>query len=609
MKIKSVTIEGMHNVVHKHVDFGDIVYLQGLNGAGKSTILQAIQLGLLGYIPGTNKNKESIFQHSNGDRMEVILNLVGDQSITIHRAWFRNRSSIMSTVSVTPDGYNIDGIVDDVELPIYNFNEFVSLTPNKLKDWFLNFLPSVESKTDWQSELKQSLKDSMIILPNQSIIQDAVQDIEDMNLSGSDEIRKANEYFKSALSFKKKELERVQNTIQSLIHYDDVEDTEDSSDISRKIKDLRNRQQLEKQIESDILQNNKILAQLSAYSDLSADSYHDDVQYRQLESDRVYLSSVLSQPSAYSKFEEESRELNSELVTLRADNKMMSQVINSRSICPFTSESCESIAAKVDEYQKRTIENNNKIQSISERLSVINKERHEIEFKRSQTQNQLDEIRKKMNLIQTRYSNRDFLKDQVHDVEDTRTFEDFDSKIEALNDKLVKLESNKRYSEMIDSLSKTKYSVDQEILAYKAWINLTGVNGLQNRLGDCNPFDSFAESMNAYLKPVFGDSAEARFNLDSKANSFSFGICRDNTYTPYNLLSSGEKCMFTLSMMINLVQISKSQVKLVMVDDMFDHLDDEKFVKLFDVLKEESDTQLIFAGVKPIDRDFVIEVK
>ena len=56
MKIKSIYIDGLHNAVNKTYTFNDINYIYGNNGIGKSTILQAIQLALLGYIPGTAKN-------------------------------------------------------------------------------------------------------------------------------------------------------------------------------------------------------------------------------------------------------------------------------------------------------------------------------------------------------------------------------------------------------------------------------------------------------------------------------------------------------------------------------------------------------------------------
>ena len=61
MKIKSVYIDGLHTVHDKTYTFEDITYLHGRNGAGKSTILNAIQFALLGYIPGHQRQRLRYF--------------------------------------------------------------------------------------------------------------------------------------------------------------------------------------------------------------------------------------------------------------------------------------------------------------------------------------------------------------------------------------------------------------------------------------------------------------------------------------------------------------------------------------------------------------------
>jgi ATPase involved in DNA repair len=58
MKLSSIRIQGMHNVVDKTYKLNNMNYFVGPNGAGKSTIMQAIQLALLGYIPGTDKRNQ-----------------------------------------------------------------------------------------------------------------------------------------------------------------------------------------------------------------------------------------------------------------------------------------------------------------------------------------------------------------------------------------------------------------------------------------------------------------------------------------------------------------------------------------------------------------------
>ena len=77
-----------------------------------------------------------------------------------------------------------------------------------------------------------------------------------------------------------------------------------------------------------------------------------------------------------------------------------------------------------------------------------------------------------------------------------------------------------------------------------------------------------------YIQTMYGsDSLRAKFNISAKANSFSFGLIREDKYIAYDQLSSGEKCLYTLALMICIADNSKCPLKLLLCDDMFDHLD------------------------------------
>ena len=78
MKIKSITIEGMQKIVSRTIEFSDLQYLYGPNGAGKSTILKAIQLALLGYIPGEPKKASAIAKHARGNMLSISCTVVDD---------------------------------------------------------------------------------------------------------------------------------------------------------------------------------------------------------------------------------------------------------------------------------------------------------------------------------------------------------------------------------------------------------------------------------------------------------------------------------------------------------------------------------------------------
>ena len=155
MKISKVSISGFHNVINKTYELSDFNYIVGPNGAGKSTILNAIIYALFGYIPGTKKNSnEDLFKHANCDTMSVDLYI--DPEIVVSRSITQNANKYVNSFKITPDTYTVADIIDDLELPVFNFSEFMNMTSNKLKDWFINFLPSSDFKTDWAKVLTES---------------------------------------------------------------------------------------------------------------------------------------------------------------------------------------------------------------------------------------------------------------------------------------------------------------------------------------------------------------------------------------------------------------------------------------------------------------------
>ena len=232
-KISHLTIDGFHHINHAEYDFNNLNYLYGLNGAGKSTILQAIQLGLLGYIPGTDKNKTAIFRHCNSDMLRV--GLILEPSLIITRTWMKSGNNIIVTCATNPNGFDVESIIKDIELPIFNFNEFIGMTANKLKDWFINFLPKDEVEVDWDHELRTSLNDAKLIGIDDDIISSDVNKINGCGLSGVEQVRWANDYFKQMVSLKKTEVNQAESTIKTLIFYDDIPAGTSIDDIQNRI--------------------------------------------------------------------------------------------------------------------------------------------------------------------------------------------------------------------------------------------------------------------------------------------------------------------------------------------------------------------------------------
>jgi DNA repair exonuclease SbcCD ATPase subunit len=588
MKIKSVYIDGLHNAVNKTYEFEDIVYIFGHNGAGKSTILQAIQFALLGYIPGTNKTKDAILRHSPKNNISVKVTLLdGDNEIDVQRNINKNGNF----KTVVPETYDIDSIIKDLELPIFNFNEFVGQTANKLKEYFIkNILPTVDNVLDWEKILSDSIADcnfedkDEILKYGMSLIP-AIDDTGEI----LNQVIQANAKFKEEQSFNKSEIQRLQNTIDSLIYYDDYVGPTDVNKINSELLSLGalRDQMLRYESARQSLDANK--TKLDSLKD-RFDTLGGDEGYR-------YLVDT-SLPAE--KAEREDLIGNIEMcktkyAQLKSAYDADTKIINSKGICPYTQKSCEPLLSQTEELAA-----NNELRNID----IL-----ELQGDISKLEHEKDEYDRNIKNTEALISEYDMLYGQISALEQSlsalpdkpntdKTLIELNAEIDRLTEDKSKLQANLRYNATIEDLTNMKYETELQSTALAAWIKATDTNGLQTSLMQ-KPFEDLADTMTEYIQQMYGNSdLKAHFNVESKANSFSFGLIRNGVYIPYDMLSSGEKCLYTLALMICIVNNNSSPLKVMLLDDAFDHLDSNAIESTFATLKDVSGIQFIFAGVK-----------
>lgn len=578
MNIKSVEIWGMHNVIHKKYDFSNVNYFFGKNGSGKTTVLQAVQLALLGYIPGTNKKAQDIFTHSCAPEMKV--SLWFDNGYNINRSYKKNGQSVKSETKFVPDGFDPSDILKDIELPVFNFSSFLTMSPNAMKDWFIKFLPSSENEVNW----KDILDGSGVSYVNDSLYKDVLNYASELtpDIEG---VIKLNEYMKSLLSFKQAEQKRYQSTFSSLVYYQDYDGPNNENEITDKIASLRLTKQ--KYLNDVSAYDSQKFTErcLSEYSDLK-DEIHEDDDFISCQSSVSELENKLKEIDS-EKFEIE-REINSK----RHEYDEVNKVASTGGICSYTNEVCSSIQPMINGMKERSVR-------LKESISNLKIHLESISYSRMSVCKTLNETKQKFTAIIRRYDERDTILKSYNPVSKPEDLDIsfIDNEIARLEECIVQLRANLQYDRISENVNREKMVMEQDIDTLKNWITATGPNGIQASLAE-KPFHDMEIILNNFLHKMYDPDISFKFILDSKNNSFGFGIVRDKRFIKFDTLSSGEKCIVSIVLATGLISCNDSQIHLMLVDDALDHLDDEKADMFFSTLSKFEDNQFILAGVK-----------
>ena len=146
-----------------------------MNGEGKSSIIEGIQLALLGYIPGYSKKLSDIFKFSS-DKNYMSVSITFDnlgKDYTITRIYTNVKGKISCSVDKN-DLQDLMSILDaDLETPVFNFKEFIQWSANKQKQWLLNFLQKSENTVtvNWRSEIDNIMSANNLILDELFILE------------------------------------------------------------------------------------------------------------------------------------------------------------------------------------------------------------------------------------------------------------------------------------------------------------------------------------------------------------------------------------------------------------------------------------------------------
>ena len=602
MKLKSIQIDGMHNASSKKYELSDVNYFYGKNGAGKSTILQAIQLAVLGYVPGNKKQNAAIMKHGKGRMMSV--SAVFDdngKSVSVERSYMKKGSTVQSSLDTNPEEYPVESILGDIELPVCNFNEFLSMSSNVQKAWFLRMMPSAESRFNWSDEFQKSAEnilddDTMSEFLKEFNLTEYPTTIEGCN--------QLNAVIKQKTSLLNALLKDVTGAINSSIMYDDIT----CSDYDEEIERHRQAAQADSVRVSEInsLINNyetriRILESYELAKDRMKEAEANLAEYRE---DKQFVTD--EDYERYKQLENEKEELQEDINNNTLEAARLKGIIDNPGVCPYLKTSCDDLISYVETSKKQYDALQNSINKANIRFA-------EIKSKQNEISNLIDEQTEYIRKKEKAESAYQFAVDSVTSAESLlKTIDDNTSDIEQLkadlevveqswnqhNGMIAKLSANKKYEELISSIEAKKYLYEQQIQCCKIWDKLTGPNGKPSELA-IKPFEDFEKELTEYIHKVFPSTFSAKFNISDKANSFEFGVMNDDKFISFEALSSGEKCAYMICLLSCIVEMSDAKWKCIILDDVFDHLDDERMEQVFSIINIFSKSiQFILASVK-----------
>ena len=632
MKIQSVEIKGFHNIDSKEYQFQDINYIIGPNGIGKTSILQAIQWGILGHIPGTNKTKAAIFQHAKDRDMSVKITF--DDDTKVFRRYYKSGESIKEELIPADWEDSKSKLLQDIDLPIWDTSEFLSLTANKMKDWFINFLPKSQVEINWFEELKASAPTNMLeddVQTELRSIQTYIDSITGLDMTTTEIIQNVNTFCKEKVKYHKETLDRLESTIKTILFYDDVDfDPSRLSLIESEIENLNKtkseihaQQQIIDQTAGFVVALDAELSSLESLvgvTNITADTASDliSAEAQKLNTEMKQVNKDMSELDAQiSDIESQIFAANQQYYGLQSNIDYESKVLTSEGKCPYTSEDCNSLQQSIDSAKKR-------ISTYKRAQTTLKKKTEDLEAKHLQlladkstagavltnNSNKLTQLGK----IEARISELGSKIVNIAEIPDPKSIENIDTQIQQLLDQKTKMFANQKYSESVDRYNKSKIQINNQIDIWKAWSKHTDVNGMQSRILETDsPFKLLETYMyDKYISVIFDADTHVKFDFAGGANSFSFGLIRDNVYVPYVRLSSGEKCIYIIALMSAILHVkANTDTYIMLIDDILDHLDDARMQKLFNCILAD-DLQILFAGIKSLssmERVNIIELK
>ena len=579
----------------------------GPNGSGKTTRLESVMVGIQGYVPSRGKTPADLFTMSSGEEMSVSLTTESGFSCTrsVKEKVTRRRSTGEKTYSLTTNTSvfpprsekteaqkkaRIDEELGDFPL-MFNLDEFFGLSDDRKRAFIFGLTDPAKfgwDKTRIMSEIKDGFSDEEI-LASLSAIWDDTASVQDNMVFMID-------WVKGQISEAKSQLKAATNSKQQLLEQKQSigSNVRPRQQIKAEIDTLRgNVDELNRTIAAN-QEKKKLLAQLQKDKE-SMDRVNNETlpgpkDLSKLDAERLKLRGQIEDAKERTeRLRKKRSELSTTLTELRTEKRSLGSrldsITQSLGMCPLTGKECpsfedldkfrdelkssiEDIGKKL-ESQAKLIEETDELGLVaatglkeveakhSEILEVISQEKVLVERRKAaeKAKQDLENINSRIASMviedltmqeTTRIAQMAQLEQLQKELEGDQEVHDLNKAFDRANIEAVGLEDRIEKLEDLAILMGTG-RIQGDILADTVTPILEKVNSLLKKTDEC-----YNLSLDLYDK-----NDRPIFNLMWKKGAFSI---------PFESLSGGEKCVFSVALLCALVLAKDPPVKVLCLE-------------------------------------------
>jgi len=666
MQLKKIQIENLRSYETQEIEFPKgSTLLSGDIGAGKTTILLAIEFALFGLQPG---QRASSLLRTNKDSGKVILDfVVNNENVTIERTLKRGKKSItQDSASITINNEKFEASVTEVKnkiLKILNYPEEFAKKTNILYK-FTVYTPQEEMKQiiiepaetrlnilrhvfgiDKYKRIQENtsiltLKLREKIRINQALIselesdkRELIQKQENIILLKQNKEQAVKEHENSIFlrQLKEKEIEEIQEKInQKKI----LENENSKSDvlIREKSQQIKTLQSAEDSLNLQIQEAKKI-----SFSQEEYNSIEGRIQFQQNKEDefqREYIK-IISRINSEQSKKSETENLKNKIKGLEKCPTCLQEVSEQykKNISQKTDEEIQMVSKSLSELNLKKSKFEEQINSVKKIISEFKKRKSELELLKIKTENFMEkeqrilEIKKQIDFLK---KDLEILNMHVISIQDSiQEFKKYDAVFLQKNRELQELkhiesqkaiknaEINKeiQFSEKIVEEMKEKIK-EKEFLKSQTE-NLKGLEDwLSNKFLDIILFtekqvmitlrQEFSKLFSEWFSILVSDSLTAKLGDD-----FEPIIEQQDYELDYSFLSGGERTAIALAYRLSLNQVINSIMSnlktnnLVILDEPTEGFSTQQLDKMRDVLNQLNAEQLILVSHEPKMESFV----